>query len=392
MSKKGQPYSQLSVSAPDATPITVINPLSEPQPHNLTRPKSKQPNRTTKTSQKLTFFPEEQEFAETDEYGETYSQIFQRTARREAEKFSKLETSKLPRVTAYCTASSYRLNDLMNYLKSRKIINGTAPLRFDECIYTPFTFYPPRTSPLIVGELNNNEDAAEITIITPEVLYFEYGVVVIWGMCEEDERRVLRELIPFEEEKLASEDVETEEFHYHYADSHQPSIYNDVITLKNPGNYMVRVTISHAIAQSVKMTLFEGLVEDTIEATKDIPQTMAETGKVQMSRVAITKKIGQLFIMRMNVNLVSNVLDTPEMFWSEPAFKELYKAIRGYLEISQRVEVLNQRVDVIGDLLDILKEHLTSSHDEQLEWIVIILIAVEIVIGVMTIWIDATHE
>ena len=57
-----------------------------------------------------------------------------------------------------------------------------------------------------------------------------------------------------------------------------------MITLKNPGNYMVRVTISHAIAQSVKMTLFEGLVEDTIEATKDIPQTMAETGKVQMSR------------------------------------------------------------------------------------------------------------
>ena len=57
-----------------------------------------------------------------------------------------------------------------------------------------------------------------------------------------------------------------------------------MITLKNPGNYMVRVTISHAIAQSVKMTLFEGLVEDTIEATKDIPQTMAETGEVQMSR------------------------------------------------------------------------------------------------------------
>jgi len=57
-----------------------------------------------------------------------------------------------------------------------------------------------------------------------------------------------------------------------------------VITLKNPGNYMVKLTISHAIAQSVKMTLFEGLIEETIEATKHIPQTMAETGKVQMSR------------------------------------------------------------------------------------------------------------
>jgi len=61
-------------------------------------------------------------------------------------------------------------------------------------------------------------------------------------------------------------------------------IYNDVITLKNSGNYMIKLTISHAIAQSVKMTLFEGLIEETIEATKHIPQTMAETGKVQMSR------------------------------------------------------------------------------------------------------------
>ncbi len=92
--------------------------------------------------------------------------------------------------------------------------------------------------------------------------------------------------------------------------------------------------------------------------------------------------------MRINVNLVSNVLDTPEIFWSEPALEPLYMAIRGYLEISQRVELLNQRVSVISDLLDMLKEHLNSSHGEQLEWIVIILIAFEIVIGIMTIAFD----
>ncbi|CAG8634496.1 3054_t:CDS:2, partial [Acaulospora morrowiae] len=84
-----------------------------------------------------------------------------------------------------------------------------------------------------------------------------------------------------------------------------------------------------------------------------------------------------------------NVLDTPEIFWSEPAYEPLYAAIRGYLEISRRVELLNQRVAVISDLLDMLKEHLTSSHGEQLEWIVIVLIAFEIMIGVITILIDA---
>lgn len=187
------------------------------------------------------------------------------------------------------------------------------------------------------------------------------------------------------------------------------SIYNDIITLRNPSSYLVKLTISHAIAQSVKMTLFERLVDDTINETKYIPQVMAENGNIKMSRTAITKKIGQLFIMRINVNLVSNILDTPEIFWSEPTLEPLYSAIRGYLEISQRVELLNQRVEVISDLLEMLKDHLNSSHGtyinnssdlavlirdffflgEYLEWIVIWLIAMEIVVAVITTSLDA---
>ncbi|KAF9427907.1 hypothetical protein BGZ94_003880 [Podila epigama] len=369
------------------------------------RGKVKQPMRTTKTSQKLTLFPEEKDVPVLeDEYAfddTTYNQIGQLSssmARNDAHRMSKLDRQKLPRVIAYCTASAYRMDDLFNYLQSRKVTNGAAPKRFDECIYTPFAYTvtskPPTTADLLgLDDATTNGSqrlqSQRLKETTPEVFYFDYGVVVIWGMSEQEETRLLQELARFEEEKLDDEDVETEEFSFHYNSQFQPRIYNDVITLKSPGNYMVKLTISHAIAQSVKMTLFEGLIENTINATKNIPQTMAETGKVPMSRTAITKKIGQLFIMRINVNLVSNILDTPEIFWSEPAFQPLYSAIRGYLEIGQRVELLNQRTAVISDLLDMLKEHLTSSHGEQLEWIVIILIFFEIVIGLITICLDA---
>ncbi|CAG8657687.1 19680_t:CDS:10 [Dentiscutata erythropus] len=395
MQKRQQGYIQLSTPAEAlAQKPLVIDPQTEPQVGGRTRMKSKQPNRTTKTSQKLKLFPEDQATSTTvDETSDgrhnQIGQLSQGTARREAERLSKQERLKLPRVTAYCTAATYRLDDLMKYLQNRKIRNSAAPKRLDECIYTPFSFRPPK--PPTTADLLGIDDviipSQEQSI--PEVIFFDYGVVVIWGMKEDEEKSLLRELVAFEDEKLSEKDVETEEFHFHYDASYQPRIYNDVITLKHPGNYMVKVTISHAIAQSVKMTLFEGLIEDTIEATKHIPITMAETGKVSMSRTAITKKIGQLFIMRININLVSNILDTPEIFWSEPAYEPLYEAIRGYLEISQRVELLNQRVAVISDLLDMLKEHLTSSHGEQLEWIVIILIAFEIVIGVITICVDS---
>lgn len=93
---------------------------------------------------------------------------------------------------------------------------------------------------------------------------------------------------------------------------------------------------------------------------------MAATGKVQLSNKSITQKIGELFIQRININLVGGFLDTPDIFWSEPALEPFYKAIRGYLEIGQRVDVLNQRVGVIGDLLEMLKDYSQTSHSEYL--------------------------
>ncbi|KAJ1678143.1 sporulation protein rmd1 [Spiromyces aspiralis] len=59
-----------------------------------------------------------------------------------------------------------------------------------------------------------------------------------------------------------------------------------------------------------------------------------------------------------------------------------------YLEIPQRVEIMNHRVSVIGDMLEMLRDHLNGSHGEFLEWIVIILIAVEIFLGLLTISVE----
>lgn len=61
--------------------------------------------------------------------------------------------------------------------------------------------------------------------------------------------------------------------------------------------------------------------------------------------------IGELFILRININLQGSVLDSPELMWSEPELEPTYAAARSYLEINQRVSLLNQRLDVIGDLV-----------------------------------------
>ena len=89
---------------------------------------------------------------------------------------------------------------------------------------------------------------------TPEVFFFDYGVVVIWGMSLAQEQRFLKETAKFLDEKLEPDDVETECFNFYYTREYQPRIYNDFITLRDKGNYMTKLAISHALAQSVKVS------------------------------------------------------------------------------------------------------------------------------------------
>jgi uncharacterized Rmd1/YagE family protein len=110
----------------------------------------------------------------------------------------------------------------------------------------------------VVGEAPMTADF-DTTVHIPEIFLFEYGVVVIWGMTVKEEQRFLKEISKFEQEKLGKDDVQTEEFNFYYTREYQARIYNDFISLREKRNYMTKLAISHALAQSTKVckALFE---------------------------------------------------------------------------------------------------------------------------------------
>ncbi|EGW31356.1 uncharacterized protein SPAPADRAFT_67423 [Spathaspora passalidarum NRRL Y-27907] len=344
--------------------------------------------RTSRTSQKLKLLPEDptldhdnnnNDDIDDPQQARVYSQVKKITdtsARKDAEILGKSHRDLLPRVTAYCTCGSYKMKDLLRWLKDRKRIHNTSPKLFDECLYTPFTYKDWRGEEEEAGHklIRLADEGGEIDIGKKnDIFVFEYGVVIMWGYTTKEEAAFLEDLAKFETEKLSQEDIQIEEFNYYITKSYQPRIYNDFITLRDDDNYMLKLSISHALAQSVKISLFEELVDNTIEDTQDIPQQIARTGKVEMTRDEIMKSIGELFILRININLHGSVLDSPELMWAEPHLEPIYQATRGYLEINQRVDLLNQRLEVISDLLQMLKEQLGHSHEENLEYIVVVL-------------------
>ena len=279
------------------------------------------PQRTTRTAQKLKLLPnpETGDDGPDEESGrEVYSQftrIKDPTARRDAARLGKDDRDKLPRVTAYCTASSYRLDDLMRYLKGRSKTRKAVPKLFDECLYTPYEYAKAEKKPEVAAEVRStpqrrfsdsaievesnaerrrediidlHNDAGDIAIEAqdpsalnemamasvqehqdqqehqntpdfdtlvhiPEVFLFDYGVVVLWGMSLAQEQRFLKEIAKFETEKLAKDNVQVENFNFYYTKEYQARIYNDFISLREKKNYMTKLAISHALAQSTKV-------------------------------------------------------------------------------------------------------------------------------------------
>jgi uncharacterized Rmd1/YagE family protein len=271
------------------------------------------PQRSTKNAQKLKLLPnpELEDVVDEESGRDVYSQytrIKDPTARRDAARLGKADRDRLPRVTAYCTANRYQMDGLQRFLKGKGKGRGANPKLIDECIYTPYSYSakqveaarhegfmdvhsnPERrhstgnilglvseSSHTTLGDgLRETQDTADDDILiqqqqltddtlapetadfdihvhTPEVFLFDYGVVVIWGMSAAHEQRFLKEIAKFEVEKLAPDDIETERFNFYYTHEYQARIYNDFIALRDKSNYMTKLAISHALAQSVKV-------------------------------------------------------------------------------------------------------------------------------------------
>ncbi|KAI6029576.1 hypothetical protein PISMIDRAFT_95782 [Pisolithus microcarpus 441] len=219
-----------------------------------------------------------------------------------------------------------------------------------------------------------------------EVVFFAYGVAVFYGFSESQERSILEDVASagILKRQLKEEDWEIEECHFtHDPSIAYPRIYNDFFTFKSP-SHLLKLSVAHALAQSTLLAAYEATAQRVLSdpRTVAIPKQLAFSGKLQLKRRDALRLTGRLFKLRRDINLVSNVLDVPELFWSEASLKELYGAVRDYMEIDERVKVLNEKLGIASDFLDAIHDHLNNNAMERITWIVIWLIILVIFVEV----------
>lgn len=287
---------------------------------------------------------------------------------RKKKPFSDEEDIPIPgfwKVKALATAEEYNLEALMEGLKQqdlyipKKFLTSTKPV------------------PNVIQAIPKYEVGKE----PREIYFFREGTVVMWNIPELELGNVLQFLKDYEDNSYSSEIIhaEGEVMSYTYAEKGKRSHLKDGnIVLAPEENEYDKYTFSNSIAQSVKLGIWEASLDLYVDSIEFVTEDLKAGRTIKMTREQVLRKQGELFALRHLINLSSDLLDTPDFYWDRDDLETLYHKTCSNFNISKRTRVMNEKISHCVELVELLSSHLSDKHHVRLEWMIIILIMVEV--------------
>jgi len=210
------------------------------------------------------------------------------------------------------------------------------------------------------------------------VYIFAFGAIVFWGIDPDRALALTSALEQYADDPAIQ--LEKDEFSYEVGAKTVIDEISDTIILENDTDAFYKLSLSYALAQSIKLASHEKELRQTIDKMAFIPKSLARTGKTALKRTEIAKKMGELYLQKSSINSNLNIMHTPRVIWDHSEIEPHYHMAADFLDLHSRVESLNMGLTMIQDLLEILEDQLNHKHSSMLEWIIIVLIFVEVVL------------
>ena len=273
----------------------------------------------------------------------------------------------MPRCVAYCTAETYKWDELLRALQKDMVPS----IYFSEVIHVS-----------VPNETMDEEG---------DVFFFRDGSMVLWDVCPARTRQLLATLEPFQVGSYERSDVldtysEAIEFTYGKLVGVLPT--GEMVLSYGQSNWakaqiLEKIAFSHGMQRSVKISVIEDISDRLIASIKQIPDILTEKRALRLDQKAVMKTMGQLLSLRGLINLHLPLNETPEAYWEEPWLEDLYSKISRELDLAGRIRTLNRKLDYTHQVVDVLRSELAERHHVRLEKIIIYLIAMELLFEVL---------
>lgn len=156
------------------------------------------------------------------------------------------------------------------------------------------------------------------------------------------------------------------------------SVTNDLVTIGTPSPLAVDI-VSFAIAKSVALERIEQRLDQLLDQMEEVI-TRLRQGRFSLSDRQLAHLAGTILDFRYRSISHLMILDPPEITWEEEDADRIYRSVAANFELPQRFGLIRQKTDTLLDITDVFTTLAHARRSARLEWIIIVLIALEIIL------------
>lgn len=160
-------------------------------------------------------------------------------------------------------------------------------------------------------------------------------------------------------------------------------ISNDAATMPRYERAFVDI-IAFVLAKSVALERIEEQVDKVFDEMEGLIALLHE-GKMNLSDKRLAKLASEILNFKYRSIAYVMVLDKPDSTWDDPEADRLYLTMAHLFELNQRYQEIRHKSETLMDITDVFSTLSHARRSNQLEWIIIVLILIEIVIYVLEI-------
>lgn len=224
----------------------------------------------------------------------------------------------------------------------------------------------------------------------PYMSVTSYGSAVFFGASKELKKKCLSVLL--QNAKVVSDPLMDHSlYNEEFTMSVDPSISTwstldpDCIVLQEMDLKNLQV-ISHVLAQSVALDFYSNHVERTLETFCSLNQEMMESANIgKLNKQVLLQLVAENNIVMTDIISKLGVHERYDIAWKFAKYGSIWDFLRTELEIETRFETLDMKLNLVQDNLKYFLEILQNKKSDTLEWIIIVLIAMEIVLSLYQI-------
>jgi uncharacterized Rmd1/YagE family protein len=221
----------------------------------------------------------------------------------------------------------------------------------------------------------SDNDELFYEIGTDKFIYvFKYGVVCFLNHTEVEMSGFLQLISPYcrnpLKDRLSDEfDIETDSAKMHLG-------FNKV-SIPEHDTEMLRLIMMH-VSQSVALDHFENLTNKLLEETNSHTQVLEIKGKLDLSGSNLKRYIGKTLNLKNRIAENLYIFDSPEETWEDEKLSKLDLGLKKTFDLQSRFRTIEEGLAIVKENLELFKDLLQYRQSMALEWIIIILIAVEV--------------